>query len=52
LPLERASGFIADQKTLMIHPAADASQTTYPTSWLPTETLAQAWLELVSGGNR
>jgi pimeloyl-ACP methyl ester carboxylesterase len=52
LPLDRTSGFFADPKTLMIHPAADAPQTTYPTSWLPTETLAQAWLELVRGGNR
>ena len=47
-PLDRTSGYIADPKTLEIHSAADAPQTTYPTSWLPTESLARTWLELVS----
>ena len=51
-PLDWASGYIADPKSKTIHPSAEAPQTTYPTSWLPTETLAQAWLELVGSGNR
>jgi len=51
-PLNWDSGYIADPKSQTIHPAADAPRTTYPTSWLPTETLAQAWLELVGGHNR
>ena len=51
-PLNRASGFFADPKTHTIHRATDAPQTTYPTSWLPTEALARAWLELVGSGNR
>jgi dienelactone hydrolase len=49
-PLDRATGFIADPKSLTIQPAAEAPRTTYPTSWLPTETLARAWRELLGGG--
>jgi dienelactone hydrolase len=48
-PLDPATGFIADPKTGKIQPAADAPNTTYPTSWLPTETLARAWKVLVGG---
>ena len=50
--LDIASGYIADPRTHVIQAARDAPETTYPTSWLPTETLAQAWLELVSSHNR
>ena len=47
-PLDRATGFIADAKSLTIQPAAEAPRTTYPTSWLPTETLARAWRDLAT----
>lgn len=50
-PLDRDVGYIADPKSLAIQPAANAPQTTYPTSWLPTEALARAWRELVGGKN-
>ncbi|TFH66283.1 MAG: hypothetical protein E4G90_04365 [Gemmatimonadales bacterium] len=43
------AGYIADPKSMAIYPAADSPQTAYPTSWLPTETLARAWLKLVGG---
>jgi dienelactone hydrolase len=46
-PLNPDSGYIADPKSLAIQRAANAPQTNYPTSWLPTETLARAWQELV-----
>jgi len=49
-PLDPDAGFIADPKTLEIQPAADAPNTNYPTSWLPTEKLARAWKVLVGGG--
>jgi dienelactone hydrolase len=49
-PLAADAGFIADPKSMEIVPAAGAPQTTYPTSWLPTETLARSWRELVGGG--
>ncbi|MFH1766218.1 MAG: hypothetical protein ABIF09_18700 [Gemmatimonadota bacterium] len=49
MPLDRDAGYIADPKSTEIMPAADAPQTTYPTSWLPTETLARAWQRLVGG---
>jgi len=48
-PLDRSAGYIADPKSLEIQTAADAPRTTYPTSWLPTENLALAWLALVGG---
>jgi pimeloyl-ACP methyl ester carboxylesterase len=48
-PLDPKAGYIADPKSWAIMPAADAPQTTYPTSWLPTETLARAWQKLVGG---
>ncbi len=50
-PLDPDAGFIADPKTLVIQPAAEAPATTYPTSWLPTEALARAWRVLVGGAN-
>lgn len=50
-PLSRASGYIGDPKTGDIQVAADAPRTTYPTSWLPTEELAQAWRDLIRGGS-
>ncbi|MHC5065328.1 MAG: alpha/beta hydrolase family protein [Planctomycetota bacterium] len=51
LDMDRDAGFIADPKTKEILPAADAPRTSYPTSWLPTEALANSWRELVSGKN-
>lgn len=48
-PLKMQAGFIADPKSGEVQPAADAPRTNYPTSWLPTETLARAWQELVGG---
>ncbi len=48
-PLAMDAGFIGDPKSNELHAAVDAPRTTYPTSWLPTETLAVAWRELVSG---
>ena len=48
-PLERGEGYIADPRSRDIQPAPGAPETTYPTSWLPTKTLAQAWQRLVSG---
>ena len=48
-PLDRDAGYIADPKSLVFQPAADAPRTTYPTSWLPTERLAEAWREMVGG---
>ena len=49
--LQRDAGFIGDPKSRELHAAADAPRTTYATSWLPTETLARAWRELVGGGD-
>lgn len=46
-PLDRDAGYIADPKSREVLPASDAPPTTYPTSWLPTETLARAWQRLV-----
>ena len=46
-PLDRDSGFIADPKSGRSHTAADAPRTTYPTSGLASETLADAWRRLV-----
>ena len=42
---------VADPKSREILPASDAPPATYPTSWLPTETLARAWQTLVQGGS-
>ncbi len=50
-PLYRDAGFIGDPKSWAIQAAATAPRTTYPTSWLPTEALAKAWRELISGKN-
>ncbi len=50
-PLYRDAGFIGDPKTRAIQASAEAPRTTYPTSWLPTEALAKAWRELISGKN-
>ena len=49
LPLDRDAGFIADPKTRDIVPSAEASRTTYPTSWLPTEALTRDWLRVTGG---
>ena len=51
IPLDRDAGYIGDPKSLVIQPASGASQTTYPTSWLPTERLAEAWKKLVGREN-
>lgn len=48
-PLDRDAGFIADPKTRQVVPSADAPRTTYPTSWLPTEALTRAWLDVTGG---
>lgn len=43
------AGFIGDPKSRELHAAADAPPTTYPTSWLPSRALAEAWRELIGG---
>lgn len=48
-PLDPDAGYIGDPKSLAIRPADGAPTTTYPTSWLATETLARAWRKLVGG---
>jgi len=48
-PLDPNAGYIGDPKSLATRPADGAPPTTYPTSWLATETLARAWQRLVGG---
>jgi dienelactone hydrolase len=49
IPLDPDQGFIADPKTREVVPSVGAPRTTYPTSWLPTEGLSRAWLEMTGG---
>jgi len=48
-PLDPDQGWVADPKTRAVVRAADAPETRYPTAWLPTERLANAWTSVVSG---
>lgn len=46
-PLGESSGFIGDSHSSSIRPAsAEPSTPSYPTSWLPTQRTARAWLAM------
>ena len=47
-PLAEASGFLGDPKSKTIRAVADGSAPAYPTAWLPTLRVAQAWKALVT----
>lgn len=47
--LDRDTGFIGDPKSGDIQSAGDAPRTRYPTSWVPTRALAEAWRALIGG---
>jgi dienelactone hydrolase len=49
IPLDPDAGFIADPKTREVVPSLGAPRTTYPTSWLPTQGLSRAWVEITGG---
>ena len=44
--LDEASGYVGDVHTSSIRPANAGALPTYPTSWLPTERIARAWLAI------
>lgn len=48
-PLAESSGFVGDAHTNTMWPMnAAASLPSYPTSWLPTERMARAWLAIAT----
>jgi hypothetical protein len=47
--LELADGFLCDPATTTCGPAANAPERRYPTAWLPSETLADAWRAVTTG---
>ena len=42
-------GFLCDPTSRECVAAADAPRTSYPTAWLPTEKLAEAWKAVTTG---
>jgi poly(3-hydroxybutyrate) depolymerase len=48
-PIDEASGYVGDLKTMTYQPAAGMKAPGAPTAWLPTERLARAWQAVVSG---
>ncbi|HVZ47309.1 MAG TPA: hypothetical protein VG916_00885 [Gemmatimonadaceae bacterium] len=50
VPLDEAAGFLGDLATKTFAPQAGGKAPTYPTAWLPTARVAQAWQAIVSGG--
>jgi dienelactone hydrolase len=47
--LELSEGFLCDPKTNTCGPAADAEAKRYPTAWLPSQELADAWRAVTTG---
>jgi poly(3-hydroxybutyrate) depolymerase len=45
-PLAEQSGFVGDPHTNAVRPVSAGALPAYPTSWLPTERMAKAWLAL------
>jgi poly(3-hydroxybutyrate) depolymerase len=47
-PLDEKTGFVGDYHAKSVAPAGEAPLPAYPTSWLPTERVARAWLAVIS----
>lgn len=47
--LDASQGFVCDPTSNACVPATEAPETTYPTAWLPTEGLAEAWKSVTAG---
>lgn len=47
-PLDEKAGFVGDYHTKTITPMGATKLPSYPTSWLPTERVARAWLSVIT----
>ena len=47
-PLTESSGFVGDLHSNAIRSMGTAALPNYPTSWLPTERTARAWLAMAT----
>jgi len=49
IPVDASSGFIGDLAAGTIQPAARAPAPAAPSAWLPTERIARAWQQVITG---